>query len=190
MNVKGTCTSGLNLTYEEVLISRGILQEKDRSWSKHQYNFDNVLYAMLALFTSSTGEGWPAWVFVFLLCCMLLLLEETQIDRKLLWKAFHLCRYARTEYICRARQTQIPPKNSCQLPRVLKWIYNYTVSSTILDPEVEFRVRMSPSLRLRSKRDNNVTNLCIQQWMLSSSAWLTRAFFILKWPAFQFCERC
>ncbi|KAK2555559.1 Voltage-dependent calcium channel type A subunit alpha-1 [Acropora cervicornis] len=33
---------------------------KDRSWGKHEYNFDNVLYAMLALFTSSTGEGWPA----------------------------------------------------------------------------------------------------------------------------------
>lgn len=60
LNVKGTCTSGLNLTYEEVLISPGILQAKDRSWSKQEYNFDNVLYAMLALFTSSTGEGWPA----------------------------------------------------------------------------------------------------------------------------------
>ncbi|XP_020626974.1 voltage-dependent R-type calcium channel subunit alpha-1E-like isoform X3 [Orbicella faveolata] len=33
---------------------------KERSWEGQEYNFDNVFYAMLSLFTSSTGEGWPA----------------------------------------------------------------------------------------------------------------------------------
>ncbi|KAJ7339584.1 hypothetical protein OS493_005987 [Desmophyllum pertusum] len=33
---------------------------KDRAWEGQDYNFDNVFNAMLALFTSSTGEGWPA----------------------------------------------------------------------------------------------------------------------------------
>ena len=35
------------------------LQVKDREWKKHKFNFDNVPHAMLALFSSSTGEGWP-----------------------------------------------------------------------------------------------------------------------------------
>ncbi|KAK3700089.1 hypothetical protein QZH41_015046, partial [Actinostola sp. cb2023] len=33
---------------------------KPRVWANQDYNFDNVFKAMLALFTSSTGEGWPA----------------------------------------------------------------------------------------------------------------------------------
>ncbi|XP_048587790.1 voltage-dependent P/Q-type calcium channel subunit alpha-1A isoform X2 [Nematostella vectensis] len=31
-----------------------------REWALADYNFNTVYYAMLALFTSSTGEGWPA----------------------------------------------------------------------------------------------------------------------------------
>ncbi|XP_058941350.2 voltage-dependent calcium channel type A subunit alpha-1 isoform X1 [Pocillopora verrucosa] len=30
-----------------------------REWMKHKFHFDNVPNAMLALFSSSTGEGWP-----------------------------------------------------------------------------------------------------------------------------------
>ncbi|PFX33508.1 Voltage-dependent calcium channel type A subunit alpha-1 [Stylophora pistillata] len=30
-----------------------------RNWTKHKFHFDNVPNAMLALFSSSTGEGWP-----------------------------------------------------------------------------------------------------------------------------------
>jgi len=41
----------------ELVIS---FQIKERSWGGQEYNFDNVFNAMLSLFTSSTGEGWPA----------------------------------------------------------------------------------------------------------------------------------
>lgn len=30
-----------------------------REWLNSDFNFDNVLYGMLALFTVSTIEGWP-----------------------------------------------------------------------------------------------------------------------------------
>lgn len=30
-----------------------------REWVNSDFNFDNVLYGMLALFTVSTFEGWP-----------------------------------------------------------------------------------------------------------------------------------
>ena len=42
------------------LIPCFVLQLKDRQWGGQDYDFDNVFNAMLALFTSSTGEGWPA----------------------------------------------------------------------------------------------------------------------------------
>ena len=31
----------------------------ERKWDKHKFNFDSVPSAFLALFSSSTGEGWP-----------------------------------------------------------------------------------------------------------------------------------
>lgn len=34
-----------------------------RVWHNSDFNFDNVLMAMMALFTVSTFEGWPAYVF-------------------------------------------------------------------------------------------------------------------------------
>ncbi|XP_078367100.1 voltage-dependent L-type calcium channel subunit alpha-1D-like isoform X2 [Oculina patagonica] len=34
-----------------------------RLWQKHKFNFDNVPHAMLALFSSSTGEGWPQGMY-------------------------------------------------------------------------------------------------------------------------------
>lgn len=32
---------------------------KERIWYNSDFNFDNVLMAMMALFTVSTFEGWP-----------------------------------------------------------------------------------------------------------------------------------
>eukprot|EP00794_Sanderia_malayensis_P016249 gene16249-17890_t len=37
--------------------------EKPREWKVHDFNFDNIFKAMLTLFTSSTGEGWPNVMF-------------------------------------------------------------------------------------------------------------------------------
>ncbi|XP_067854838.1 voltage-dependent L-type calcium channel subunit alpha-1D [Heptranchias perlo] len=36
---------------------------RDRVWHNSDYNFDNVLAAMMALFTVSTFEGWPALLY-------------------------------------------------------------------------------------------------------------------------------
>ncbi|XP_073242529.1 voltage-dependent calcium channel type A subunit alpha-1-like [Porites lutea] len=44
-----------------------------REWQGEDYNFNNVFNAMLALFTSSTGEGWPA--------LMQRSIDTTEIDR-------------------------------------------------------------------------------------------------------------
>lgn len=35
---------------------------RERVWENSDFNFDNVLMGMLALFTVSTFEGWPQWV--------------------------------------------------------------------------------------------------------------------------------
>ena len=35
---------------------------EDRKWETKALNFDNVFKAMLTLYTSSTGEGWPRYV--------------------------------------------------------------------------------------------------------------------------------
>lgn len=40
---------------------------KERLWVNSDFNFDNVLMGMLALFTVSTFEGWPQWVHILLL---------------------------------------------------------------------------------------------------------------------------
>jgi len=37
--------------------------EDPRVWKKHYFNFDNVPEALVTLFTSSTGEGWPTVMF-------------------------------------------------------------------------------------------------------------------------------
>lgn len=36
---------------------------REREWSVNTFNFDDVPNAMLTLFTVSTFEGWPAYVF-------------------------------------------------------------------------------------------------------------------------------
>ncbi|XP_028408443.1 voltage-dependent R-type calcium channel subunit alpha-1E-like [Dendronephthya gigantea] len=48
-------------------------EKTDREWGKHDWHFDNVLYAMSTLFASSTGEGWPA--------VMQAAIDATDIDR-------------------------------------------------------------------------------------------------------------
>ena len=37
--------------------------EKDRVWKKQPWNFDAIGNAMVTLFTSATGEGWPSVMF-------------------------------------------------------------------------------------------------------------------------------
>lgn len=50
-----------NLQLHQLILELVIsFQIKERSWGGQDYNFDNVFNAMLSLFTSSTGEGWPA----------------------------------------------------------------------------------------------------------------------------------
>lgn len=64
------CTSRLFLRERPVSVLRGFflkhmensLQDTvlaKREWLNSDFNFDNVLYGMLALFTVSTIEGWP-----------------------------------------------------------------------------------------------------------------------------------
>ena len=33
---------------------------ENREWKSWEFHYDNVLYAILTLFTVQTGEGWPA----------------------------------------------------------------------------------------------------------------------------------
>ncbi|GCC24939.1 hypothetical protein chiPu_0003342 [Chiloscyllium punctatum] len=35
------------------------IEAKPREWKKYEFHYDNVLWALLTLFTVSTGEGWP-----------------------------------------------------------------------------------------------------------------------------------
>lgn len=43
-------------SYEEDVMHPKI---QNRYWLRWEYHFDNVLYALLSLFTVQTGEGWP-----------------------------------------------------------------------------------------------------------------------------------
>lgn len=35
------------------------VKAQKREWRKYDFHYDNVLWALLTLFTVSTGEGWP-----------------------------------------------------------------------------------------------------------------------------------
>lgn len=48
------CGSGKYLLYE-----KNEVKARDRQWKKYEFHYDNVLWALLTLFTVSTGEGWP-----------------------------------------------------------------------------------------------------------------------------------
>ncbi|XP_050519467.1 muscle calcium channel subunit alpha-1 isoform X6 [Diabrotica virgifera virgifera] len=54
--------NGTYLVYENGDIGRPSM--KERSWDPNRFHFDNVLKAMLTLFTVSTFEGWPALLYV------------------------------------------------------------------------------------------------------------------------------
>lgn len=57
-----------SFTSSKFLSSRGefLVYERDtevkaqkREWRKRDFHYDNVAWALLTLFTVSTGEGWP-----------------------------------------------------------------------------------------------------------------------------------
>ncbi|OBS75265.1 hypothetical protein A6R68_14197, partial [Neotoma lepida] len=48
---------GNYITYKDGEVDHPIIQP--RSWENSKFDFDNVLAAMMALFTVSTFEGWP-----------------------------------------------------------------------------------------------------------------------------------
>ncbi|ELK33938.1 Voltage-dependent L-type calcium channel subunit alpha-1F [Myotis davidii] len=52
---------GSFLVYPDGDVSRPLVRE--RLWVNSDFNFDNVLSAMMALFTVSTFEGWPALLY-------------------------------------------------------------------------------------------------------------------------------
>lgn len=35
------------------------MEVKCREWKRHEFHYDNIVWALLTLFTVSTGEGWP-----------------------------------------------------------------------------------------------------------------------------------
>lgn len=35
------------------------MEVKCREWKRHEFHYDNIIWALLTLFTVSTGEGWP-----------------------------------------------------------------------------------------------------------------------------------
>lgn len=49
---------GLFILYKDGDVDSPVVRE--RIWQNSDFNFDNVLSAMMALFTVSTFEGWPA----------------------------------------------------------------------------------------------------------------------------------
>lgn len=51
------CSRGLFILYKDEDVDNPVVRE--RIWQNSDFNFDNVLSAMMALFTVSTFEGWP-----------------------------------------------------------------------------------------------------------------------------------
>lgn len=49
---------GTFVVYKDGDVSHPMVRE--RIWQNSDFNFDNVLMGMMALFTVSTFEGWPA----------------------------------------------------------------------------------------------------------------------------------
>ncbi|KYO29801.1 hypothetical protein Y1Q_0023159 [Alligator mississippiensis] len=52
---------GIYIVYKEGDVDNPVVRE--RVWQNSDFNFDNVLSAMMALFTVSTFEGWPALLY-------------------------------------------------------------------------------------------------------------------------------
>ncbi|XP_037402743.1 voltage-dependent R-type calcium channel subunit alpha-1E isoform X2 [Pygocentrus nattereri] len=58
------CTDGSMGTQREcqgyyIDYARDRKEVKKREWKRHEFHYDNVMWALLTLFTVSTGEGWP-----------------------------------------------------------------------------------------------------------------------------------
>ena len=58
------CTMNVQCTFIWICIIYCNTQVIDRVWRNYDFNFDNVPYAMLTLFSCGTGEGWPMWVYI------------------------------------------------------------------------------------------------------------------------------
>ena len=52
---------GQYLTFTDYDYSKPVIQQ--RQWQNSDWNFDDIGHAMVTLFTSSTGEGWPSVMF-------------------------------------------------------------------------------------------------------------------------------
>ncbi|MEE6495850.1 hypothetical protein FKM82_002161 [Ascaphus truei] len=58
------CTDGSKDTEKECIGSyidheKNKMEVKRREWKRHEFHYDNIIWALLTLFTVSTGEGWP-----------------------------------------------------------------------------------------------------------------------------------
>lgn len=53
------CFRGTYLVFEN---SKYVV--RDREWTRYDFHFDNVMKGMLTLFTVSTFEGWPGYVYI------------------------------------------------------------------------------------------------------------------------------
>lgn len=47
---------------EYLVYDKDEVKAEKREWKKYDFHYDNVAWALLTLFTVSTGEGWPQWV--------------------------------------------------------------------------------------------------------------------------------
>ncbi|XP_053519709.1 voltage-dependent R-type calcium channel subunit alpha-1E [Artibeus jamaicensis] len=58
------CTDSSKDTEKECIGSyvdheKNKMEVKGREWKRHEFHYDNIIWALLTLFTVSTGEGWP-----------------------------------------------------------------------------------------------------------------------------------
>ncbi|KAM4640937.1 voltage-dependent R-type calcium channel subunit alpha-1E [Discoglossus pictus] len=58
------CTDSSKDTEKECIGSyidheKSKMEVKRREWKRHEFHYDNIIWALLTLFTVSTGEGWP-----------------------------------------------------------------------------------------------------------------------------------
>uniref|UniRef100_A0A672VBB1 Voltage-dependent L-type calcium channel subunit alpha n=1 Tax=Strigops habroptila TaxID=2489341 RepID=A0A672VBB1_STRHB len=59
--IKKSKAEGIYIVYKDGDVDNPMV--KERVWQNSDFNFDNVLSAMMALFTVSTFEGWPALLY-------------------------------------------------------------------------------------------------------------------------------
>ena len=54
-----SCVCACVVRGEYLVYERDEVKAQKREWKKYDFHYDNVLWALLTLFTVSTGEGWP-----------------------------------------------------------------------------------------------------------------------------------